>query len=255
VTFAHGSSTFRGAGFQPARGEHHSRYKSTNDPRALRRPSHPDFGSTAYFITTRTRDSEFIFGAEAAAAAVSELLSLRKRYGFLLLSYVFMSNHAHFVVVPAEGFTISQTMRVIKGAIARRVNAVLDREGPLWQDGFRDNAPQTIEELNNYIRYTENNPVKAGLCKRPGDFLYSSGDGRCIADYERFLGVGDHADVVGPEADVRTTSVPRAESPLHDWESESPLRLGSGAPSTSVPRAESPLHGLVSVPVFDGGGL
>ncbi len=212
-----GDTSPRGAGFQPATRVHDSPHTSKREPPTLRRPFHEDLGSTAYFITTRCRDSQWVFRGEAADAAVNELFALRERYGFLVLSFVFMSNHAHFVIVPAEGFTISQTMRVVKGAIARRVNVLLKREGPLWQDGFRDNAPQTLDELNNYVRYIENNPVKAGLCKLPSEFRHSSGDGSCMADYYDFLGLDQS---------------PRAESPRHE----------DAAARTAPPRAESPRH-------------
>jgi len=98
-----------------------------------------------------------------------------------------MSNHAHFVIVPAEGFTISQTIRLVKGAIARRINVSRRESGPVWQDGFRSDVPKTPEALNNYMRYIEDNPVKAGLAEQAEDFRYCSGDGRCRGDYDAFL--------------------------------------------------------------------
>jgi hypothetical protein len=107
----------------------------------------------------------------------------------LLLAYVFMSNHVHFVIVPAQGFTISQTMRVIKGAIARRVNALMDSSGAVWQEGFRDDYAKTTAQLNRMIRYVEENPVKAGLCRKPESFPYSSASGRCEHDYDALFGV------------------------------------------------------------------
>jgi REP element-mobilizing transposase RayT len=206
------TSSIRGAGFQPARVPYAS------ESRGLRRPHHEDLGETAYFVTTRCHRSQFLLTGAAADVAVEELFALRERYGFRVLSFVFMSNHAHFVIVPAGGYTISQTMRLIKGAIAHRVNALSQRQGPVWQDGFRDNVPATLDELNSYIRYIEDNPVKAGLCASPSAFRYSSANGRCVADYEWFLGIG--------KAQV--------ESPHHEMDA---------IPSSASARAESPRHG------------
>ena len=177
MKFVEGAPTVRGAGFQPA----------SAAQRGLRRPKHHDLGQIPYFITTRTHKFERIFTATVAEAAVDELFKLRRTYEFLLASFVFMPDHAHFMIVPAEGFTISQTMRVLKGRIARRINADFDREGPVWQDGFRDNASKSIDELHAYINYTEQNPVRAGLASDAAAYAFSTADGRCEADYQAFF--------------------------------------------------------------------
>ncbi len=171
------ATNHRGAGFQPASG---------SEPR-LRRPKHYDLGRVPYFVTTRTHRSELLFVGSAAQIAVDELFDLRGKYGFLVPAFVFMPNHAHFLVIPARKFTISQTMRIIKGGIARRVNSLLAREGAVWQDGFRDNAPKTIDELHAYITYIEQNPVRGGLVNDASAYEFSSADGRCDPDYQAFF--------------------------------------------------------------------
>jgi REP element-mobilizing transposase RayT len=167
----------RGAGFQPA----------TGPELRLRRPKHYDLGQIPYFVTTRTHEFERIFVGLGAQTAMDELLDLRRKYGFLVPAFVFMADHAHVLIVPAKGFTISQTMRLVKGGIARRVNSVLKREGAVWQDGFRDNAPRSIDELHAYITYIEQNPVRAGLTVNVGEYPFSSAAGRCESDYQAFF--------------------------------------------------------------------
>jgi len=122
-----------------------------------------------------------------ARLAVNELWALKEHYGFRVLAYVFMPDHAHFVIVPAPGYTISQTMRVIKGSIARRVNAAAERAGSVWQDSFRADLPKSLDALNAYIRYIEDNPVAGGLSPTRESYPYSSADGRCIAEYREYL--------------------------------------------------------------------
>ena len=78
-------------------------------------------------------------------------------------------------------------MRIVKGSIARRVNEHLARKGSIWQEGFYDKAARSIEQLNAYIEYTHRNPVDAGLVRRDVEYAYSSADGRCMADYQRFF--------------------------------------------------------------------
>lgn len=111
----------------------------------------------------------------------------RDKYGFLLMAFAFMPDHAHFVIVPAPEHSISQTMRVIKGSIARAVNECRGIEGAVWQTGFFDKNPRNVEELNEFIRYTHDNPVAAKLSSRAEDYAYSSADGGCLDDYRRFF--------------------------------------------------------------------
>jgi REP element-mobilizing transposase RayT len=152
-----------------------------------RRPKHGDVGLQPYFVSTRTVRSEKIFLGEVAEIAARVLREQREKYGFLLLAYVFMPDHAHFVVVPARDHSISQTMRVIKGSIARAVNECRGTEGAVWQTGFFDKNPRNVEELNEFIRYTHDNPVVAGLWSAADGYPYCSADGSCLADYRRFF--------------------------------------------------------------------
>lgn len=131
--------------------------------------------------------SKRVFVGDVARVAQDELKALRAAYGFLLLAYVFMPDHAHFVIVPAGDYTIAQTMRLVKGGIARRVNAVLGQSGKLWQEGFFEYAPRTREQLNAYIEYVHANPVKAGTVNMAESFAYSSADGSCMRDYQAFF--------------------------------------------------------------------
>ena len=177
MTPAERASALRGAGFQPASG---SEFR-------LRRPKHYDLGRIPYFVTTRTHKSVRVFVGRGARIAVAELADLRIKYGFLVPAFAFMPDHAHFVIVPQQGFTISQTMRIVKGGIARRVNSELLREGAVWQDGFRDNVPKSIDELHAFITYTEQNPVRGGLVTSASDYAFSSAKGRGEADYQAFF--------------------------------------------------------------------
>lgn len=155
--------------------------------RSARRPPHVDLGRAPYFVTSRTFESRTLFRGAFGEAAVTQLLADRQRYGFLLLAYAFMPDHAHFVIVPAHGHTISTTMRVVKGGIARQINIAMGAKGAVWQDGFYDKVARTMEQLNAYIEYTHRNPVVAGLVSREAEYALSSADGRCMSDYQRFL--------------------------------------------------------------------
>jgi REP element-mobilizing transposase RayT len=139
------------------------------------------------FVSSRTVRGFAPFRGRAAQIAVDELLRQRQQFGFLLLAYAFMPDHAHVVLVPADGFTVAQTMRAIKGAIARVVNEHLGRSGALWQPGFFDKNPRDLRALNEFVRYVHDNPVVARLVQDARDYPYSSANGICDEGYERFM--------------------------------------------------------------------
>jgi putative transposase len=90
-----------------------------------------------------------------------------------LYAYVVMPNHIHVLFgprVPLERIT-----RGIKGVSARDANAALKRVGkPFWQDESFDHWIRNGAEFERIRDYIENNPVKAGLAKRPGGWPWSS---------------------------------------------------------------------------------
>ena len=54
-------------------------------------------------------------------------------------------------------------------------NQVLDRRGsPFWQDESFDHWVRSAEELEYWIEYVENNPVKAGLVESKDQWRWSS---------------------------------------------------------------------------------
>ena len=186
--------------------------------RGARRPPHFDLGRAPYFVTARTLHSRPLFREELGEIAVHQLLSDRDRYGFLLLAYAFMPDHAHFVIVPANGRTISSTMRVVKGGIARRLNMARGGKGSIWQEGFYEKVARTMAQLNAYITYTHRNPVAAGLVSRDEEYALSSAAAGCVEDYQRFVN----------EPVVASPSHARAEKPAPQNQSEESVRSGLG---------------------------
>ena len=88
---------------------------------------------------------------------------------FVLHAVVVMPNHVHLALTPlndADGpFSIPEIMQAIKGGAAHRVNKILGRKGPVWQEESFDHVPRSVEKLESQILYIINNPVRAGLAK------------------------------------------------------------------------------------------
>jgi putative transposase len=115
---------------------------------------------------------------EIASMVENTLLS---KYSALykLWAYVVMANHIHFLLTPRASAGSITPVRVIlqkiKGYTACEANKILGRTGErFWQDESFDHWPRDDDEFMRIVAYIENNPVKAGLVKRPEDWKYSS---------------------------------------------------------------------------------
>ena len=85
-----------------------------------------------------------------------------------------MPNHVHLLLTPNADIELSQIMHSIKSFTSNKINQAVGRKGKLWQEESFD---RYIRDRNHYektIAYIENNPVKAGLCEKPGDWQFSS---------------------------------------------------------------------------------
>ncbi len=84
-----------------------------------------------------------------------------------------MANHIHILLLPH--IAPSHLLRSFKGASAREANRLLHRTGePFWQAESYDHWVRDSEEQGRIVAYIENNPVKAGLVAKAGDYRWSS---------------------------------------------------------------------------------
>jgi len=114
--------------------------------------------------------------------------ALLRRYAELykLWAYVVMVNHVHLLLrakpidSPGQGASdpllpISSITKRIKGYTAREANLILGRTGePFWQQESFDHWVRDETEFFRIVAYIENNPIKAGLVKRPEEWQWSS---------------------------------------------------------------------------------
>jgi REP element-mobilizing transposase RayT len=111
---------------------------------------------------------------EIAALVVASLLDGERRFQrYELHSYVVMPNHVHLLVTPKVDATV--WLRTLKGFTAHEANRMLGLTGqPFWQSESYDHLVRSDEEFGRIRRYTENNPVRAGLVASPEQFKWSS---------------------------------------------------------------------------------
>jgi REP element-mobilizing transposase RayT len=110
----------------------------------------------------------------AVAKIVRDSLKAFDGERYKLFAWVIMPNHIHFLLKPLNGRALEDIMHSLKSFTALEANKVLKRSGKFWMRGYFDRYIRDREHFEKAFRYIENNPVKAGLCKRPEDWQFNS---------------------------------------------------------------------------------
>ena len=147
------------------------------------------------------------------ASIIKECLEFGEGKRYDLLAWCVMPNHVHVVLRPRGGEELEKILHTWKSVTANRINALLNRNGELWQKETYDHLVRDEEDFRNQLRYVLENPEKAGLngwewvSAREGDRLAadatfldtlltaSSNMGSLICD-----GIGDAVLIQGEEA-------------------------------------------------------
>jgi REP element-mobilizing transposase RayT len=93
---------------------------------------------------------------------------------FELLAWVVMPNHVHVLIRVGDTAPLSRIVQNWKSISAVAANKLLGRSGGFWQLDYWDTFLRDAEQTRKAIRYIENNPVKANLCRAPEEWPFSS---------------------------------------------------------------------------------
>jgi putative DNA methylase len=110
----------------------------------------------------------------AVAQIVLQALQCFNGQRYQLHAWTVMPNHVHVLFTPNTGESLSQLLHSWKSFSANKANSVMGKTGSFWQREYFDRAVRNEEHFAAAIEYIHNNPVKAGLCQSPADWLFSS---------------------------------------------------------------------------------
>ncbi len=111
---------------------------------------------------------------ERVATMVQNSLLFHDGERYRLSSWVVMPNHLHFLATPCAGIELSEIQHSLKSYTAHEANKILGRTGQFWQVEAFDRFIRNHDHYIKTIAYIENNPVKAGLCRAPEEWPFSS---------------------------------------------------------------------------------
>ncbi len=93
--------------------------------------------------------------------------------GYKLFAYCLMGNHIHLLMQPVDE-PIEQVFKRINGRFVYWYNVKYQRSGHLFQDRFKSEPVEDDRYFLTVLRYIHQNPIKAGICKKVGEYEYSS---------------------------------------------------------------------------------
>ena len=132
-----------------------------------RLPSFDYVGAYAYHIILTTQGRTKLFRDGRLVALCRELLAASAvRYSFEVLSYCFMPDHLHMLVLWAKESSLVRFVQHFKQATGHR------RRVP-WQRSYYDHVIGDEESISDVQRYIWSNPVSAGLVKDLADYPHS----------------------------------------------------------------------------------
>jgi putative transposase len=101
------------------------------------------------------------------------LAGVVEELGWLCPAYCLMTNHFHLLVqTPQPDLAVG--MHRVNSAHANYFNRRHDHVGHLFQARYDAEVVQREAHLLEACRYIVLNPVRAGICRRPGDWRWSS---------------------------------------------------------------------------------
>jgi putative transposase len=127
-----------------------------------------------YHVTSRTWDRSALFRDDEHRLEFLDRLSLTvERLDWRCLAYCLMGNHFHLLVrTPLAN--LPRGMQRLNSSYAQWFNRQGGRRGPVFEDRYYGVLIQREPHLLEAFRYIALNPVRAGLCRSPHRYVWSS---------------------------------------------------------------------------------
>jgi putative transposase len=127
-----------------------------------------------YHVLNRGNARQMLFRKPADFQAFCKVLAeALGRFPVDLLAFCLMGNHWHLLLRPRAGGALSQMMGWMTVTHARRHHQHYSLGGHLYQGRFKSFPVQSDEHFLTVARYIHANPLRAKLCQRAQDWLWS----------------------------------------------------------------------------------
>lgn len=104
---------------------------------------------------------------------LSLLAEIRAMWNVEVHAYCLMGNHYH-LLIRTPNANLSRGLRHLNGIYTQYYNAKYGKDGALLRGRFKSILVENGPYLQKLLRYIHLNPVKAGFCKNPSSYRWSS---------------------------------------------------------------------------------
>lgn len=130
--------------------------------------------SGIYHIILRGINKQNLFEDDKDCQQFIETMHYYKTISkYELYAYCLMSNHIH-LLIKENNEPISTIIKRISSSYVYWYNKKYERCGHLFQERFKSEAVETDTYFLTVLRYIHQNPIKAGIVKDVGEYLWSS---------------------------------------------------------------------------------
>lgn len=131
---------------------------------------------TEYFhVITQGINKSYIFDCPIDIKYyIKNMYDLQEKYNVKIIAYCIMNNHAHILINCTLIKKLSEYMHDLNTRYGCYYNKKYKRVGYVFRDRYKAEGVYTERHLYSCIKYIYDNPVKAGICSRPEEYLYSN---------------------------------------------------------------------------------
>ena len=127
-----------------------------------------------HHVVNRGAARQTVFFDDRDRVEFERLLGLaHDRFGVVVHSYCWMTNHYHLLVECPDG-GLSEAMHLVGSLYVRHVNDRLDRDGPLFRSRFFAKPVMSDAYVERLVRYIHRNPAAIVGDDRLIDYRWSS---------------------------------------------------------------------------------
>jgi len=138
------------------------------------RPLRPQDANAIYHVTARgNRGAAIFLDASDRPVFLSMLERLIPRKRWICHAWCLMTTHYHLLLTTRDA-NLASGMQWLNSMYASWLNGRLDETGHVFQGRYRSELVETESHLLRTYRYIARNPVRAGICRHPRDWPWSS---------------------------------------------------------------------------------
>ena len=134
-----------------------------------------------YHINNRgLQKKKIFFDREDYMYFLKKMFEYKDKFSIEVIFYCLMPNHFHLVTRQNTGVGTIQFISMVQLLYAKYFNKKYGRKGQLFEGRYRPKVIKDQKYMMQFIRYLMENPVRAGLVKKPEDWEFLSFNAKLI---------------------------------------------------------------------------